>query len=297
MVLKSLVSLLFLLLSLNGAWAACPSRLRAGEYRFGVNIQNRNRTFLLYVPEKVVGNRPVPLFFNFHGFNNDAAVFCENSGIKTLANSEGFIAICPYGWLQSWNGGDCCGTAPALGIDDVAFTRAMVDLVEEELCLDRTRIFSGGYSNGGFMSYRLACEASDLISGIGPVAGLLSDERTYPCNQVRPVPVMHFHGTTDLTIRYSGGVESIDRYKDILGCTSGPKITFQNRTASCETYSGCKDNKEVVFCTIQGQGHAWPGCTGVPNSGTGCSGNTYDINATKEMWAFFKRMTGLTKSI
>lgn len=275
--------------------ASCPPQLRPGDYEFGIQLQNRNRTFLLHVPPQS-GSIPLPLFLNFHGYGNDNELFCTNSGIRPLADKEGFFAICPRGGTAdlAWNGGDCCGTAPALDIDDVEFTRQMVQFVEQQLCLDKSRVFAGGYSNGGFMSYRLACEASDLIRAIGPVAGLLSDESTYSCNnQVQPVPVIHFHGTLDATIRYSGGVESIDRYKDILGCVGQPVVTFQNRTATCETYQNCQGKAEVSFCTIQGQGHAWPGCVGVPGSGAGCSGNTFDINATVEMWNFFKRMSGL----
>jgi hypothetical protein len=163
------------------------------------------------------------------------------------------------------------------------------------------------------------------INGMGPNAGSLSSESEFPCNQPgRVLPLIvrrwthlghprrhaltpcmraghacacargelrtqtqHFHGTVDLTIPYRLGEQSVERYRDdIGGCTGAGAIVFRNGSATCENWKGCKDGAEVTFCSIQGQGHAWPGCF------DGCSAATQDINATREMWYFFKRMSG-----
>jgi predicted esterase len=84
-------------------------------------------------------------------------------GLGQVAEEEGFIAVVPQGYRLSWSAGECCGTAARLGLDDVGLVRAIVDYVEHMVCIDRSRIFATGYSNGGYLSYRLACEASDLV--------------------------------------------------------------------------------------------------------------------------------------
>ena len=80
-----------------------------------------------------------------------------------MAEEEGFLAILPQGYLTSWNGGDCCGPAARQDLDDVAFARALVAWAQSAACVDPSRVFAAGFSNGNFFSYRLACETSDLV--------------------------------------------------------------------------------------------------------------------------------------
>ncbi len=138
------------------------------------------------------------------------------------------------------------------------------------------RVYVTGMSNGGFMSQRLACDLSDRIAAIAPVAG---NNVTTSCVPTRPISVMEFHGTADSTVPYSGTGPTIAAWVDRNGCDSSPAVTFDSGNARCETYNGCDGGVEVTLCTITGLGHAWPGAFG----------GTSDISATDAMWSFFER--------
>jgi polyhydroxybutyrate depolymerase len=145
-----------------------------------------------------------------------------------------------------------------------------------------------GFSNGGFLSYRLACEGSDFIRAVGPVAAQLSGENNFLCNSSTPVPLFHTHGTSDSTISFSGGASSVARYQEIAQCSDARTVTFQNGTSTCEAATECADGSEVVFCTVTGQGHDWPGC--YPNDFNYCPDrSTQDIKTTEEIWKFFSK--------
>jgi polyhydroxybutyrate depolymerase len=111
-----------------------------------------------------------------------------------VADREGFVTVYPdgLGVLGTWNGGGCCGYAVQNDVDDVGFVTALLDHLEQALCIDRARVFASGMSNGGIFSHRLACEQSERIAAIAPVAGTLMIES---CAPSRSVSVMHIHGS------------------------------------------------------------------------------------------------------
>lgn len=279
--------LLKVLLFLAAAALPAYGQLSPGDYNFEITFDGRQRDFIVHVPPGAPSSG-APLFFNFHGFGNSAQPFSENTGMKLIGEREGFIGVVPQGWQSSWNGGSCCGSAARLGLDDVGLTRAMLDFVAERIPVDRRRVFAAGFSNGGFLSYRLACEGSDFITAVGPVAAQLSGESNFPCNPSAPVPLFHTHGTNDSSISFSGGSSSVARYEEIAQCSGARTATFQNGTATCETATGCANGGEVTFCTVAGQAHDWPGC--YPNNFNYCpDSSTQDIKTTEEMWNFFSR--------
>ena len=99
------------------------------------------------------------------------------------ADAAGFILVYPRGTgfpLGFDGGGNCCGDAAHDRVDDVLFTRAMLNALEANLCVNPARVYATGMSNGGFMSHRLACELSDRIAAIAPVAGVEHDDRLPP---------------------------------------------------------------------------------------------------------------------
>ena len=116
------------------------------------------------------------------------------------------------------------------------------------------------------MSYRIACEAADLVAAIAPVAGVLS-LAPEECNPSRPVPAIHFHGTADTIAPYyeAGGYSTMsvpDMYAlwaEKSECTDEPTVIFQTNDVTCESYDACSEGAEVVLCTIAEGGHCWPG--------------------------------------
>ncbi len=277
--------------------ATCTGKkLGAGDRVMTVPSGGLVRTVLVHVPASYDPAKGTMLVLNFHGYSSDGAQEQVLSRMNQASDANGFIAVHPYGVANSWNAGVCCGTAWLDGTDDVGFVGKMLDQLESDYCIDPKQVHSTGMSNGAFLSHRLACEMSDRIASIAPVAGVVG---VPACNPSRPVPVLHFHGTSDLLVPYKGGqsggipgvpafisvAESIAGWRERDKCPPGDgKPFYQQGDATCVRWSGCEQGSEVVLCTLEGGGHTWPG--GVPVPALGKTSN--DINATGAMVQFFK---------
>jgi polyhydroxybutyrate depolymerase len=244
----------------------------------------------VHVPASYDPTRGTPVVLDFHGFTSDAVQEVVLSGMAEKADAEGFISMQPVGLgvPRSWNAGACCGLAAATEVDDVAFTRAILDRADDALCVDPARVFATGMSNGGFFSHRLGCELSDRIAAVAPVAGTMG---MTSCTPPRPVPVIAFNGTADPLVPYTGsavlGFASIDAtfagWAARDGCTGAPVETFAHGDARCLTYAQCAGGAAVTQCTIDGGGHTWPGGIPIPPLGP----TSTDLSATDAMWTFF----------
>lgn len=246
------------------------------------------RWFMVHVPKDYDG-KPVQLVMNFHGYSSDPLQQAALSKMSAAADQRGFIVAYPAGINRAWNAGQCCGDpAWVTKVDDVQFVRDAVEAISNEFCIDQRRIYSTGMSNGGFLSHRLACEASNLFAAIGPVAGVVG---VPGCNPPRKVPVIHFHGTNDTLVPYYGGSSlgfpSVPvTYSAWLlrnACTGIKQKTYEVGDSTCETLNACPTDGETVLCTVQGGGHTWPGGTPVPGLGP----TTTHLDATGMMLDFF----------
>ena len=266
-----------------------------------LTVNGVERSYVIHIPASYDGSHPVPLVMDFHGGGGNAQTQMQTSNFNPLADEKGFIVVYPNGdgrlgdKLLTWNGGTCCGYAVTKQIDDVGFVRAMVADIQTVAKIDLKRIYATGLSNGGIFSYRLACDASDLIAAIGPVSGTLNYQQ---CNPKEPVSIIHFHGTADQHVPYNGGAgdksltnvafvsvkDSIDFWLKFDQCSTTPKIeSFAD--IQHDTYSNCANGTAVELYTINGGGHAWPGGNG-PASPIGDK-PTQTISATNLIWDFF----------
>jgi polyhydroxybutyrate depolymerase len=226
---------------------------------------------------------------NFHGFTSDPFQEALLSGMNAAAEARGMIVAYPAGIANSWNAGQCCGlSAWTTMVDDVRFVRDAIDAIGREYCVDGRRVFATGMSNGGFLSHRLACEASDRIAAIAPVAGVLG---VLPCLPRRPVPVLHFHGTLDPLVAYYGlplGFASVPAtfagWQLRERCLGPERVTYERGDARCVARDGCEGGSEVILCTVDRGGHTWPGGLPVPLGYT-----TRNLDATAMMLDFFAR--------
>ena len=179
---------------------------------------------------------------------------------------------------------------------DVTFISDLIDKLENEYSIDPTRIYVNGLSNGGGMSFVLSCELSDRIAAIGMVSGaylLPWDE----CRPSRKVPMIVFHGTVDPIVPYLGGPskafdlpfppipEWIDTLAQHNGCMGAPVEVPATGDVSVTQF--VNRDADVIFYTITGGGHAWPGGDPMPKSIVGYT--TQDIDATHAMWDFFQQ--------
>ncbi len=245
------------------------------------------REFIVHMPQGYDPGVAYPVVVNFHGRALNAQNQDMLSSMGALADEKGFIAVHPEGtgFLKTWNAELCCGEAADNNIDDVGFVDAMLDRLEAELCVDRQRIYAAGISNGGYMSYRLACELSGRVAAIAPVAGV---NLTLACEPSRAVPVFHFHGLADTVVPFDGrlGVsvdDSIQGWLQRNACDATPTVFFEQDDVRCEEWSGCTDSASVRLCVVDGGGHTWPGGMPIPFLGE----TTQTISASRMMWDFF----------
>ncbi|HUJ26135.1 MAG TPA: PHB depolymerase family esterase, partial [Myxococcales bacterium] len=246
----------------------------------------RTRRFRLVVPPGALPG-PAPLVLNIHGLVENPKVHEWYTAMDEAAAARGMVVVYPQGLGNSWNAGPaCCGRARDEGVDDVRFFRDLVREVESEVCIDRARVFATGMSNGGIMSYRLACDASDLVAAIAPVAGV---EAAAACAPKRPVPVLAFNGTSDFLVTWKGGwfgleapQASIARWSERDRCAGPPSQSiYAKGDARCDAAPGCA--ADVVLCRIDGGGHTWPGALEAFFLGKTSS----DIDATATILDFF----------
>ena len=277
-------------------------QIHPGEYTRTVSLGEMKREYLLHVPPGYSAVQRMPVVLNFHGGGGYAKAQEEVSQMNKDADSAHYIVVYPEGTraiigrLETFNSGSCCGRAQRNSIDDVAFTRAILDDLMKDLCIDSRRVYATGLSNGAMMAYRLACELPDRIAAIAPVAGTIAVEN---CAPGRPVAVLHFHGTADESVPYNGGPSrnplvgdtafksvssTISFWVKNNNCPANSKVTYRRGDVLCESYGPCQEGTAVTLCTIEGGGHTWPG--GAPYRLGGKTSS--DISANKEMFKFFE---------
>ncbi len=298
----SLFAIFVCFVPMSMAWA----NLEAGNHIFKTEINGKERTYILHVPPLSSEVKTLPLVINFHGGKDNAQQFQEAVQMDKVADQMGYAVVYPNGsgrWNKkklTWNAGQCCGSAVSKKIDDVAFVRQLVRDVAQYIPLDRERVYTTGFDNGGMMAYRLAIEAADLIAAVAPVAGSIALEQFAP---TRFVPVMHVHSIDDSQAPYKGRTtgflfnkvvhtsvaENIEQWAKFNQCTSkydvarsiigGLGTSYAGQKANLIVYSGCEQGAEVSLWQLQGIDHEWPGA---PLA-------TQLINANKEILQFFSR--------
>jgi polyhydroxybutyrate depolymerase len=248
----------------------------------------------------------------FHGGGGNPESMIRLTGMNTKADEAGFLVVYPFGngklanTLLTFNGGECCGYAMDNKVDDVGFTRELLDDLAKVANIDADRVFATGLSNGGIMAHYLASELSDRIAAIAPVGGPLMLEA--PHNK-RPVPVMHFHGTADAFAPFQGGFgkgflgrngitkfrsvdHTIQNWVKANGCNTEPEImplpdnAADGINVTRKTWGGGKADSEVVLIEIEGGGHTWPGKKPIVSL---LGESTMDISANDLMWEFFQK--------
>ena len=255
------------------------------------------RDYILYVPEIYDGSTAVPLVLNFHGFGSGASQQMFYGDFRDIADTEGFILVHPEGTTlignQFWNVG-----FPGLSstIDDVGFTEALIDELATLYTIDLDRVYATGMSNGGFMSFLLACQLSEKIAAVASVTGSMTQDTFDDCNSQLTTPVLQIHGTEDDVVSYNENNLSlpipdvISYWVDHNNCETTPTTTtlpdVDVSDGSIIEYSVYEDGDNGItteHMKVIGGGHTWPGS--ILNS----AGTNQDIDASMEIWLFFSR--------
>ncbi len=290
-----------LLLTVLGA-----DQLGPGNHTCKLTVDERQRSYLVHVPQNYDQDRPTPVVLIFHGAGTNADITVRLTGLNQKSEEVGFIAVYPNGTgtgiFRTWNAGGRKGMLAEKSADDVKYVANLLDDLATMINADTRQVYATGISNGGMMCYRLAAELSDRIAAIAPVAGAMAVDEANPN---RPVSVMHFHGKADGIVPFDGPNrstpkfltfksvdESIEIWRKIDECPEEPTITdFPDKnndgtTVLQKTYGPGKGDTEVILIEIEGGGHTWPGHKSYVSL-TGKS--TKDISANDLMWDFFQK--------
>ena len=278
-------------------------------------LDDSDRWFLLTTPDDLDQDTPLPLVLDFHGLAEGADVHSMMTLLPEFGRENGFLVVSPHGTGEPvrW------AVEPDLEAnEDLQYTQDLLDQVEAEQCVDLSRVYATGLSNGAFMSSVLACTMPDRFAAVAPVAGLIRPEG---CDPSRPVPVLAFHGTADPILLFNGGVGS--RLGNVLpgdgdtstveepplaeadldgpgypaaaqewatgnGCTGEPEDSDLSDSVIERTWD-CPPDGVVDFLIIEGGGHTWPGSE-FSNKLADIMGPTdMDTNANELIWQFFQR--------
>jgi polyhydroxybutyrate depolymerase len=292
--------------------AAAVGKLSAGDHERTVAVGEMKRRYVLHVPPGYDAAKATPVVIVYHGGGGNPQSMVRLTGMNAKADAAGFIAVYPYGTgalensLLTFNGGGCCGYAMEKNIDDVGFTRALLDDLATVANVDTNRVFATGLSNGGIMAHYVASELSDRIAAIAPVGGPLMMPAP---NAKRAVSVMHFHGTGDEFAPFKGGFgkgafggkgvtdfksveHTIQSWVKANGCAAESKVdplpdkANDGMKSTRKTWSGGRDGSEVVLIEIENGGHTWPGQKPLVAL---LGKSTEDISANDLMWEFFQK--------
>ena len=294
---------------------SCPDLCGNGTINQSLEVGGRTRFYDHYVPASYQCGNQAPLVIDLHGFGSTKSDERQISDFLSLAEENEFMVV----WPQGVSGTLCVVGADRTGnywnagfdssVDDVAFISAIIDQVSASYDIDPARIYATGLSNGGFMSYTLACELGNRIAAIASVTGSMETSVLADCNPERPMPILQIHGTADTVVPYDGlqcssfNYSGIDELLDFWRLNSNcdettvtidypDTDTGDNSTASRVTFDGCDSNADVELILINGGGHSWPGSVALMGESTSVLYPiNNDIDATEMIWDFFNRHT------
>lgn len=289
--------------------ARCRPTVVAGTQTVTVDFDGVGYPVRVHVPEGRRDGVRVPLVVNLHFSNGNADAQADYSGLETVADQQGFIAVEPNGALPAadpnpnkiwfWNVPGVPTTAgqypPPDARDDIAYLTAVIDTITRLGCADAHRVYLTGHSGGARMASAYACARPDKIAAVAPVAGLRVGRpspddpqavQLQTCRPSLPVPVITFHGDADTTNPYQGNTDprwgyttqyAVQGWARLDGCRVGPEVRPYSEHVIIETYSACRGGAIVRLYKIIGGTHSWPGADGA----------TPEISASRTMWDFF----------
>lgn len=268
------------------------------------------RTFKQWLPSTYRRGTPIPLVIDLHGYTEGSAVHTLMSNLGAYGETHGFATVTPQGTgkIPFWNAVPVAGSA-----DDIGFVADLIDDLSRHLCLDLTRVYATGLSNGAFMSSLIACRLADKVAAIAPIAGLMLPP---DCTPSRAVPILAIHGTADPLVGYSTDgytpaaeklvmdedsrpalghlpfrniPDTLAAWAKLEGCAAEPATEPVTASVDLIRYDGCRDGSVVSLLVVRGGGHTWPGSAVSSVAGDILGPTTMEIDANERMWDFFSR--------
>lgn len=278
--------------------------------RDSLSHQNFQRLYTVHLPPGFTGNTPVPLLLFMHGGSGDQLSAQGFTRLNQVSNANGFLVVYPEGIGPVSGGGfswaDGRGTsADSMLVDDVGFVDKLLDSLIRDYPIDTSRIFLSGFSNGAFMTQRIACEMNERFAGMASLGSTIDTALIARCNPGRPLPMVIVMGTLDPFVPYNGGpmnggvtpivaTDSVVQFwvrnnncRRALDSVAVPDIDqTDSSTVSVFEFTDCDCDADVKLYKVIGAGHTWPGVENV-NYEIIAGETNEDINAGEEIWDFF----------
>lgn len=269
------------------------AQIKLGSFEF----EGHHRDYKLFLPNNYSTTKSFPLVIYLHSYGWNAQKGMSYTSFNQVADTSDFIVAYPNA-IPNWNSGIGDNPDwPTPNVDDVGFINALIDTLNNNYSIDLERIYACGYSNGGFMSHKLACQLSHRIAAIASVSGVISTKTVINCNPLHIMPVLQIYGTEDPWVPFRGieGWNSADQtvnYWIYFNNSSLADTTFLSDIDTADdctvekiSYSNSSGKTKVIYYKVINGGHTWPGAgpAGYP------AGNTnQDFNASVLIWNFFK---------
>jgi poly(3-hydroxybutyrate) depolymerase len=273
----------------SGGTCQVSSKYKKGEFQLvDISVGKLQRKVLVYLPRSMREGETVPLLFGYHGWHSNPWYFSNLMNITHYAEKYTFALAMGIGTsMGTWSSPICCpafcdetccakgdkldvvrpcgwneGQSEAKlprfrGVDDIAYAKASAELLSAQACVDVSSVFAIGFSMGGSMTNRAACEGADFFRGVVAISGGL-DMPLEACQPAKPLPVSLFCGTADPGC-FQGVNQTFEMWASRNGCTDSAKTSYRTETTTCEMYSQCRDGATVERCLILNLGDEMPG--------------------------------------
>ncbi|MCA1011416.1 alpha/beta hydrolase family esterase [Halobacillus halophilus] len=246
-----------------------------------ITFEERERTFYYSLPEHT--EQAVPVVFCFHGAGSSGRHHMKITEFHKLSEEHQVITVFPDAvhfdpsdrMTKQWNEGREKNTAFQQEVNDVGFVLELIEWLKQQYPVDESRIYATGFSNGSAFSLRLGLECQDVFAGIGGVSGPLVKDLAEKFQWSKPMPMLFIMGTEDKLVPYDGHYDSTYMIDQLLSAEETVEYFasswgehrshHQERIMDHEEYSIVKnayrqeEEEKVVFYSIEGGGHTWPG--------------------------------------
>lgn len=249
----------------------------------------KDRDYGVYVPSNYRPDNTVPLVIALHGYGDNWQNFSRASGLVQGSEQFGYIVAFPNGYLNQWNDGSIGDHYE----DDVAVLLELIEVLTARYNIDRERIYLVGFSNGGSMTFRAACEAPAVFAGIASIGGTM--RKAQQCKEAAALPVLLIHGTGDEVVPFMGGnghysvPQTAHFWTELNQCDTSniPEFDpgrFRSHVAAYY-YQDCADGNQVLMYVIENYPHTWPGAMAYINKQIPDT----RVDSALIIWGFFQR--------
>ena len=291
-------------LLVTAGFLALPRGAEAASGRISVEANNVHRTATVVEYSRLKkGRRPTVIVL--HGGRSTGGRIRRTLGLDEFALGSGAVMVYPDGIDGHWNR----LRPPDSGPDDPAFLQALINRLVSDGIADRRRVYLVGFSSGGMLALRMACDHADMVAGVGAIGAALPAEVAQTCKPSRPVPTILVSGTADPLVPFQGGKANLSDDKGELASADATLAPFA-AAAGCgtahtstalpdrdkndgsrvevERFNGCKVPIEMI--RVDGGGHTIPGRPTVSNRGVPVGAQNNDFDAGKQIVDFFRRL-------